>query len=400
MTTTAKTIQENLSVLSQYTDEELSLLSVSDLRRTLRNLGVKAVERGLELVPIRSARKEELVTAIQTALTNQRALNVAIIPTETDLTPTIELYTPAQVCEKLSQLTELPASQVQAEVSRLAFQVVEAISKACPDTSEQLRFNVRCNVRSKLLRDTLELAVASDIPGIRLVFDSFRQLVMDFTKNDTELKREAGQKRVDNFDENATEVNIEPLLAWAVDVLNKVPSYSITDTAKWKPIALALALVTGRRIYSEVLFADSQFTYEDDSHVTFTGQAKASEDEVDDIQQMTTLVPANLVIQATEWLARANKRQTTEGFSSPVKAREKSNSRFGKDLNAYFKQLKESFGLPESAKIHSLRKFYVLKCIESLEGDRQQGKEAARLLGHRDWRTASDNYTCEFRLTN
>lgn len=404
---TAENISQQLELLANLTDVEIASSTVDSIRKTLASLGINTIERNGSTVVVKSARKKELLTALQTLVNKQRALNIAVIPSNSDLVPSLQEIDAQSIYERLASLTEVPHSKAEPELITLAHEVSLAISKAYPDTPEKARFNTRCNIKSQLVHDVLELMESSEIPGLKSLCDLWREKLKAFTQADSKLKRRANEERVEvkalaaETGEN-TPVKFQPMLDWATAILEKASEGKLRKMA-WKDVAIALGLVTGRRMYGEILYELGTFTATSAIHVTAheLSKGKAEDNEVEELQEMTCLCDSSLVVAGKQWLIKQGKVQPATrpitGFTK-VDDRARANAKYASDLNKYWREVAKSFGLPDSTTIHSLRKLYVTKAVELVDGYRSKGQEAKRLLGHQSWQTAQDNYNSDFRL--
>ena len=115
---TVEYIGTHLENLATLTDEEIAKASVAELRKQLSYLGVNTIERnGTSAVSVGSARKKELLTALQTLVNKQRALNSAIIPNDTEVVPSVQEIDAASVYERLVALVNEPLSTIEYEIT-------------------------------------------------------------------------------------------------------------------------------------------------------------------------------------------------------------------------------------------------------------------------------------------
>jgi hypothetical protein len=196
------------------------------------------------------------------------------------------------------------------------------------------------------------------------------------------------------------------LNSWATDLLEELNDE--TAATNWKDVAIALAVVTGRRIYSEILCGVGQYEDLGDQQISFTGVAKGKEHNPDSFV-IPTLCSSALVVKAVAWLDLKGKRVQCDNPHDWVQvklAREKADKRYAKDVALYWKTrlcprllgLEASDDNNEFVKIHGLRKLYVMQFIQGLS-DRQARTKAASLLCHSsDGSVASDAYTSQYEL--
>lgn len=408
---TAENISAQLETLAMITDEELMNLSVPKLREQLSLLGVNTIDRAGEDVKVSSARKKELLAALKALVDKQRMLNVATVPNEFE--PEFNGLNPREIYNRLVEMLSLNAGQCAREIKVLAHEVSVAISVAYPDTADQLRFNVRCNARTKVFRQVLELVLTEVQEGLRLVYDSWRQELLLLSQNDTIVKTKTYEDKKEakastNEAGEAIVIDLQPMLDWATRVLEQARDQKLRKTA-WKDVAIALGLVTGRRMFGEILYELGTFEATGDYEVTAyeLSKGKAKDDEVQHIEHLTVLCHSSLVVAGKQWLIDFGKVQPATRPATAftkVNDREKANDKYSSDMSKYWREFAKSFGIPEQSPngqkitVHCLRKLYVMKAVEAVAGFRSRGKEAARLLGHKSWVTANDSYSNDFVL--
>lgn len=98
-------------------------------------------------------------------------------------------------------------------------------------------------------------------------------------------------------------IQVCPFIDWAVATVSSLPS----NSAKWREVAIAVMLLTGRR-QSEVM-ASGIFEYVDDSHIIFEGQLKRHIEELVAPEKIPVLGnAAREVVEAIAWLEKYDKR--------------------------------------------------------------------------------------------
>ncbi len=406
---TQTTIADALQMLATLTDEEIQAKGVGELRSMLRDTGVNHLMREGVPVPIRSGRKDELVQEIQKLAHKQQALNNAVIPIsgvgQVVESPVVELMTTSEMVEVLRKVPLMRRIDGDKLIAKVAHEFISKLALAYPDTSSQLRFNVRCSRRSERLKDLRE--VFANEPEMLEVFESFRTKCLEFGESDSIAKRKANDANTEAKIEQETEMRISRLLKWAQGTLAGIGNVGKTQ---WKEVVLALALVTGRRM-NEILCIKTTFEKSGEYSIDCKGLSKSHDGEAATIENITTLCPSDYVIAAIDWLRRDDHKRYTDEPSQV-------NKRYGKELSQLMKAYVEAFDIinedartkqepGENGRIvavfnfHSLRKAYVSSVLAKgdLQG-RTAGKEAARLLGHAKWQTAVDNYSDSFVLAD
>jgi|GEM_PF-1258128 len=98
-------------------------------------------------------------------------------------------------------------------------------------------------------------------------------------------------------------IRVCPFIDWGVATVSNLPN----NSAKWREVAIAVMLLTGRR-QSEVM-ASGIFEYVDDSHIVFEGQLKRHIEELVAPEKIPVLGNcAAQVVEAIEWLEKYDKR--------------------------------------------------------------------------------------------
>ncbi|MBW4450832.1 MAG: telomere resolvase [Spirirestis rafaelensis WJT71-NPBG6] len=98
-------------------------------------------------------------------------------------------------------------------------------------------------------------------------------------------------------------IQVCPFIDWAVATVSNLSN----NSAKWREVAIAVMLLTGRR-QSEVM-SSGIFEYADDSHVIFEGQLKRHIDELVAPEKIPVLGnAAKQVVDAIAWLETHDKR--------------------------------------------------------------------------------------------
>jgi len=124
-------------------------------------------------------------------------------------------------------------------------------------------------------------------------------------------KHKLNMERAEAREEDVRAIKAYPFVNWAVEIVNNLPEKDISQirklSAKWKEVAIAVMLLTGRR-QSEVM-SSGIFTYVDESTVIFEGQLKRHDDKLVAPEKIPVLgKAAKGVIDAIEWLEFYGKR--------------------------------------------------------------------------------------------
>lgn len=152
--------------------------------------------------------------------------------------------------------------------------------------------------------------------GITLLesYQAFDDAVRGAFKDIGALKHQLNQKMNKAGEIDVRAIKVLPFIEWAMEVVSNLPalpsgnaSEDRSNGAKWKEIAIAVMLLTGRR-QSEVL-SSGIFNYVDESTVVFEGQLKRHVEELVQAEKIPVLgKAARQVVDAIEWLAVYQKR--------------------------------------------------------------------------------------------
>ncbi|HEY9799247.1 MAG TPA: protelomerase family protein [Leptolyngbyaceae cyanobacterium] len=138
-------------------------------------------------------------------------------------------------------------------------------------------------------------------------FNDFETAVRGAFSDIGAIKYKLNKARAEAAEEDVRAIKVFPYLSWAIDTVNNLPQ----SAAKWKEIAIAVMVLTGRR-QSEVM-SSGIFTYVDDAHVIFEGQLKRHIAEVVPPEKIPVLgKAAQGVVNAVAWLDKFNKRTLPE----------------------------------------------------------------------------------------
>lgn len=224
------------------------------------------------------------------------------------------------------------------------------------------------------------------------VFEQFNNIVQK-TLSDLTAKKNIQQKEsLHRRGNEVCSVRTEKLYVWAVDTLVNL---QVDDPApRWRDVAIALMLVTGRR-QSEIMSSASFELAKDESgnikesEVLFSGQLKTKDrHDVPEKYEIPVLAPASAVIKALDWLIANGKRHP-----DPKAA----HNRYSKELsgriqviNQYYeiehKPETESGKEPKGAKLtcHLCRQIYAQKMAKFTPQGRKPRRFIAEILGHRE----------------
>ena len=113
-------------------------------------------------------------------------------------------------------------------------------------------------------------------------------------------------------------IRVAPLLQWAVDLLRNLPEAAHgSRNPMWRDVAIAIAVVTGRRA-SEIMSSGKFELGSEPGFVLFHGHLKRHSNEAAAPYEIPVIGGegmAHAVIDALQWLDRAGKRTTPESYA-------------------------------------------------------------------------------------
>jgi hypothetical protein len=361
---TPTTLSANLSYVAGMTPEDLQKQTVHELRALLKGCGVTQVtaiqertSKGIVIIPGQEIRRadatrDECLKAIAEITIDKKLLAVA-----TEFNETV-------IVEELPRRGWLKAALMGYDL--LGLEIARKLNTyILEDYPEAHQFGTRSVVRSKYcgkVKATLKAEGTWEELRIKDRYNSFYGEMIELGKEDNQIKnRIIGERKLERKERNRTTTdyttyNIKPLIAWAEARLNTLP----ISSREWREVALALALVTGRRVTSEILISSSVVDPLDSGSINFTGTAKEREGTNKGTINIPTLVESSLVQAGMQWLK--DKGKTEED-------RDKAHSRFSSDLTKKWREIAERFELPvfdqlpekeqkELHKTHGCRKLY------------------------------------------
>lgn len=227
-----------------------------------------------------------------------------------------------------------------------ALRQITALKKA-------LRTAVKTELKDFALANPVLTIISHFGDSLSFQFSSYKENQNTRYRDKVETRREK---------ENRIEIDLTDALQYAYNVLSN------PDDANWLDVSCALALATGRRM-AEVHLSAS-FELISDHTVAFTGQLKGKSRKVrqgskavnvrDVVFIIPTLLPAELVCNALQWLETKGKR------FDPTEDPERVNRRFSKTLNEACKQW--SIFPEEERTYHKFRAAYLRAAIAN-DGD-------------------------------
>lgn len=220
------------------------------------------------------------------------------------------------------------------------------------------------------------------------------------------------QIRTDSLNERAesqAQVDVTRAIAYSIKTLQETTAENVLSN--WKDVTLALALMTGRRAYAEILGTGTVRAGETEGCVIFGGQAKlkgAALERAEDEYEIPVLCDPDLVVKGWELLnikrEALRKNWGPEIIENPQKLRDKVQSNCTRLLGEYCREwvAKNIRTIGEAKPItpHRLRELYALKACQDFRPDGTFNlKFVANILGHgeKDMTTAI-SYQLDYEL--
>jgi hypothetical protein len=144
------------------------------------------------------------------------------------------------------------------------------------------------NLENGLAKDNIKTAVGIFIKEVKTQFKPFYNALKEYDKDQVALK-------VDGM------VEIDPTL-----LLAKAKSILEDERSTWKELAVALTIVTGRRM-AEVM-SSASFTIVDQNTLSFSGVVKKKSRGKHDVRSIPCLVDSNLVVSGMKQLEKSGQR--------------------------------------------------------------------------------------------
>jgi hypothetical protein len=392
-------LDRNIKELAAIGDDLLNAMGVAFLRKRLGMCRINAVERDGELIPLKSARKSELIEAIHKLTQKDKVIHTlmpdlkpedleAIIKEADNQDELLERDLGALAEELFLQLRAYTQSRWNAQTqtwkapdntpSDIGFRLTNYLSNARVVATTALRYRshvvgqIRCWIgyySGNWYSDALD----ED-------FERFLQSVKIQMKSLADVKQQLDSEQLANRKFAKAIVDISDLLRWAHKTLSDLTDE--TPKTHWLDVSVALGLVTGRR--SSETHATAFFEVVGDHRAVFTGQLKnkgrtAEFYSENPSYEIPTLVDASLVVKGLEWLTNKGKRADDPEIA---------HKRYSKELNRHCKVLDQTHiktveGKHCPLKYHGLRQLYALCCIKSFKPRTQDEIQyIGGILGH------------------
>ena len=238
-------------------------------------------------------------------------------------------------------------------------------------------------------------------------YEEFEDAVRGAFKDISKIKYELYKEKRDSGERDVRKVEVRNFVNWAIELISNLPD----NSARWKDIAIAVMLLTGRR-QSEVM-SSGVFEYVDDSHLMFEGQLKRhTKDAVPSVKIPVIGGIAQQVIDAIEWLEKHGKRTlpTERTYEGLQKAAKKSHNRCSRYISETMSKLENLVEITNDKtwndnkgqnvfKGHLTRQIYAQVCAKLYKSDDQKKHSyiADILLESRD---AAPSYDRDIKIVD
>ena len=422
--------QINLKKIALLTSVELEAKSKYELVSYCRSIGLKTVYRtpdskrkssisGLRKAEIvhflmmetEAHRKANLISDID--MTIVRGLTESNNDTYADLNQPVAEQLVLDYRDILNRsydpVTETYKS-TSAELGILANRLYLSLVQRYPENSVSAA-NSRLWNRSDIFRKfkiglEATLAKTQHRNQVELDLNAFKAYLQLAFKQEAELKKKQGQKVVNKRSGNTSAIDINKVLGKARYV---VANYK---TSHFYDIIISLVLLTGRRPFSEVCMAETEFEYVDANTVRFTGQAKAKGQSAEHYQEqpcydIPVLANASDVCKALNYLKATGRLITRRDNEDDQTMRRRGHTKFSKDVALRVRShwLNEIVWVqksenPKKVTPHTFRELYALQaCIDFAGVHNYDVAYAAKILGHgENDLTTAQRYQMDFKL--
>ena len=390
--------------LAKFDKDDLMAMSRNKLRMYCRDLNITKVPQDDQEVSYSKARKESLVEGLMLITQSQRIIEHSGIDlnvlTKDNKSIDSEEYTSfTNVLERAAKVYDSVKDKYYTSPeykSQLQSVAIELNTYILAKYKGNDNYNTRCTKRSLLLsrfKKTL-LSQFEGLPELKQVEVDLGVIsghLYNLGKQDSILKAENYKAKLDKRSsaEDVIDVHLDPYIDKARQVLTSLNS--------WRDVALALALVTGRRVFAEILMDTTEFTVTSDKSVMFKGQAKTRDRGELDEYEIPTLVSAELVVAGFNYLKDQGKLGDTSGNKDLTEVRRKTSTRHSRYIN---ETIKSDWPIFEGIKPKALRELYALQAYQNYVangGKQKLNVYICNILGHSD-RSVADAYQSDYNL--
>lgn len=422
--------QTNLKKIALLTSVELEAKSKYELVSYCRSIGLKTVYRtpdSKRKSSISGLRKAEIVHFLMLETEAHRKANLI-----SDIDMTIVRGFTESNDDAYADLNQPVAEQLVLDYRDILNRSFDPVTETYKSTSAELgvlanrlylnlvqRYpdngvsgaNNRLNNRSYIFRKfkaglEATLGVTQHKNQVELDLNVFKAYLQLAFKQEAELKKKLGKETVNKRKKNCSAINISKVLDKARYV---VAHYK---TSHFYDLIISLVLLTGRRPYSEVCMAETDFEYVDANTVRFTGQAKSKGQSAEHyLEQPSYNIPvlgnALDVCKALHYLKSTGRLITRRDNEDDQNMRRRGNTRFSKEVSARVRShwLNEIVWVqksenPKKVTPHTFRELYALQaCIDFAGVHNYDVAYAAKILGHdENDDTTAQRYQMDFKL--
>lgn len=212
----------------------------------------------------------------------------------------------------------------------------------------------------------------------------------------TTIKNHRSTENKQERSEDASEIKAFPLIDWAVDLL--VNLNETTNANKWIDVAVAIAVLTGRRM-GEVMYSGAFEQTDSSNHLIFSGQMKGKSGEPIEAFEIPILGNnPTAILNGWQWLRR----------NKPITNYEKERGSFSKQISREMKVYNNKLvytrialrdGVEQSLHFHSLRKIYA-QIIGSRAGKQDRLLRIAEALGDKNDAKTASTYDSDYQVSD
>ncbi|MBA3920172.1 MAG: hypothetical protein H0X31_00115 [Nostocaceae cyanobacterium] len=402
MTITIDELNQKREAIARYDEQTLQMMGVLALKKLASGIvpACSKMKKGELIENLIKATKFDRAlvalipdTSLEVIAANQDSTKLIAETVSEDLAYwTKKLYeefrTVVQANYKDGQWDE----KIHGDIAAIAYRVIHFLNSHEGETDGRLAFTTKlryrthiCNLLSELVKSEKGTVYFKQLEScLEILFKQIRFQITDTTSQ----KKGLQERRLAERKQEKEVISFKPLHEFAIGILSNLDRLKHPD---WKKVSIALAIVSGRRM-AEIHSSNSHFTFVNKITCEFTGQLKVKGDAGEYFAsnpsyKIPTLVDAQLVVEAHDWLKKNNKVVA----DTQVAAR-----RYTKDLSEAMKVLKLRLKIQHVFFTYKgLRSVYAQVCNQVFnENDSDNTLYLAQILGHgRGELLRSDNLT-------
>jgi len=310
--------------------------NVPELRKYLRRLGINVIDRQGEQISVTKARKDEIITAITKEIAPTELI-AEVFPEITSVEKEVLTEIKSELANDVSiQLATIAEKVYKIYVSKvseiinaeglintkdsflvLGYQLRDELDNYRTKEGKQLDAKTKLNYRGLVLTAIQEFINKESKPLVKeqlsKYFNNFRLSCFTAMEKTAKVKADEDTQSVAHRENNKIKLDISDLLNWAKDTLE-----NINLKTRWQDVSIALALVTGRR--QDEIHGEGNFELTSDEYkLSFSGQSKVKGEsalyfEENPSYEIPTLIKAEIVYKAWQWLVQAGKTNKSNKF--------------------------------------------------------------------------------------